>query len=61
MNARIRSGVLSDGERPRPVWRIKFGSPSAFLSNAVGLTHERPRNALTREMNCLSSVSMPER
>ena len=61
MNARIRSAVLSDGERPRPIWRIRFGSPTAFLPNAVGLMPERPRKALIREMNCPSSVSMLER
>jgi len=61
MNAGIRPAVLSDGERPRPVWRIKFGSPSAFLPNAVGLTHERLRNVLTRDLISPSSVSMPER
>ena len=62
MKARIRSAVLSDGERPRPIWRITFGSATAILPNAVGLTPERPRNSLTHEMNCFSSVfSMPER
>ena len=27
MNARIRSAVLSDGERPQSIWRIRFGGP----------------------------------
>ncbi len=61
MNARIRSAVLSDGERPRPICRMKFGSPSAFIPNAVGLKPERSRNALTRDKNCSSNVITPER
>ena len=48
-------------ERPRRIWRIRFGSPSAFLPNAVGLRPERPRNASTRDLKCSSSVSLPER
>ena len=59
MNARTRSAVHSDGERPRPIWHIRFGSPSALMPNAVGLKPVRPRNALTRVLNCCSSVFMP--
>ena len=59
MKARTRSAVLSDGERPWSIWRIRFGSPTAFMPNVVGLRPVRRRNALTREVNCCSSVSMP--
>ena len=59
MNARIRSAVLSDSERPRSIWRNRFGSPNAFMPKVVGLRPVRPRNALTRDLNSCSSVSMP--
>ena len=51
--------VLSDSERPPSILRIRFGSPNAFMPDVVGLRPVRPRNALTRELNCRSSVSMP--
>ena len=61
MKARTRSAVLSDSERPGSISRIRFGSPTAFMPNVVGLTRARLRNALTRDLNCLSSVIMSER
>ncbi len=27
----MRSAVPSDGEQPRSIWRIRLGSPSAFM------------------------------
>ena len=60
MKARTRSAVLSDSERPPSIWRIRLGSPSAFMPNVVGLRPVRPRNTLTRELNCCSSVSMAQ-
>ena len=37
MYFRTRSAVLSDGERPRSIWRIRFGSPNTFMPKVVGL------------------------
>ena len=54
----MRSAVLSVGERPRWIWRIRFGSPTTRLPNLVGLMPVRGRNALTRSANNCSSVSM---
>ena len=61
MHARIRSAVLSVGERPPSIRRSRLGSPNAILPSLVGLSRVRSRNALTRELNCFSSVIMPER
>ena len=58
MNARTRSAVLSDSERPPSIWRIRFGSPSAFMPNVVGLRPVLPRNAFSRVLNCSSRVCM---
>ena len=37
MNDRIRSAVLSDGERPRSIRRNRLGSPTACMPSVVGL------------------------
>ena len=60
MKARTRSAVLSDSERPPSIWRIRFGSPSAFMPNVVGLRLVRPRNTLTADLNCCFRVSMAQ-
>ena len=59
MYARIRSTVLSVGERPRASPRIRCGSPTALRPNVVGLMPLLSRNASTRDLNCCSHVSMP--
>ena len=56
MDASSRSAVRSDGERPPWIWRIRFGSPTAFRPNAVGLRPVLLRNAFTRELNSCSNV-----
>ena len=37
---------------------LRFGSPTAFMPSVVGPMPVRLRNALTRELNCCSRVSM---
>ena len=61
MKARTRSAVLSDGERPRSIRRIRPGSPTAFTPRVVGFMPVRLRNALTRELNCCSRAFMAGR
>ena len=58
MKARIRSAVLSDGERPRSIWRNRLGSPTACMPSVVGLRPVLPRNAFSRVLNCSSRVCM---
>ena len=59
MNARTRSAVRSVGERPRLIWRIRFGSPSAILPNLVRLRPVSSRNAPTRVVNCFPASPCP--